>query len=823
MKQPEDKKFTIAEILTNFSQRQAQVQQQKMLKEQLKNALMQNQASALGQFVPGMESQMQQPMNPEDMGFDEYYQEAKRGGIKLDPRKKGTFKAQATRMGMSVQQAASHILANKEKYSPAMVKKANFARNFAKEEGGEMMQYEPGGDWPPLKRSAVYVNPAYMNNFTGGVNTTESYFANSPVDIYKQDPAFVIGAQIPLSKRRYPDREGGQGWLMDSYIGMPYSQMIGENAKFLPSAGVNFDYETKPTDNGALSFTRPNANIGLEYNPTDGLSFSGTAGPRIPLTPYGNKRVKPGYAVGHWDIYAGVRGGVGPTGGNPGATVYGSRIEGQYMPKRRSFLNKVLGDDTYIYGKAGFQLDPVKGKMSQEETDDQWIGGDGRTIITQDQEPGTKWGLTGYANVGLKKNLDDIEWKKKKSNAKIKEIEDREKEAEREREEDAAWEEDIKKIKPLIPKKKCPEGQMRYCDSCPCEDIIEKVHHPRWLKEGGMIKRADGSYSQRGLWDNIRANRGSGKEPTKEMLEQERRIKRKYFDGGMTADCDPGFEWSNEYQTCVPIVTENYSKDFLTDWYTRRNQVVNDPNFSTLPQSQQHANWLNKYLPLINERMQTSNVRFEYPDVIDGDPDNRGTYQEETSTEGPVIQISKTGRQNPYEHATTQLHEYTTDSTEGLPEKFGVVQERFVKENIKPYEEILETSVDAERLKTDEDLEETMYNNYMYASGQTPEGKGNVHSYLMNWRKAFNMDPTKVYSEDEISDMVQQAEKSGMLTKGSPNYNDDMYVLYRLAKDNKSLANLFNLMAKNPTPSRTNDDITYAKYGGNFGYMPNFF
>lgn len=40
-----------------------------------------------------------------------------------------------------------------------------------------------------------------------------------------------------------------------------------------------------------------------------------------------------------------------------------------------------------------------------------------------------------------------------------------------------------------------------------------------------MIKRADGSYSQRGLWDNIRANKGSGKEPTKEMLKQERKIK----------------------------------------------------------------------------------------------------------------------------------------------------------------------------------------------------------------------------------------------------------------------------------------------------------
>ena len=41
-----------------------------------------------------------------------------------------------------------------------------------------------------------------------------------------------------------------------------------------------------------------------------------------------------------------------------------------------------------------------------------------------------------------------------------------------------------------------------------------------------LIKRADGSYSKRGLWDNIRANKGSGKKPTKEMLKQEAKIKR---------------------------------------------------------------------------------------------------------------------------------------------------------------------------------------------------------------------------------------------------------------------------------------------------------
>lgn len=45
------------------------------------------------------------------------------------------------------------------------------------------------------------------------------------------------------------------------------------------------------------------------------------------------------------------------------------------------------------------------------------------------------------------------------------------------------------------------------------------------FKKKPMIKRADGSYSQRGLYDNIRANKGSGKKPTPEMLKQEKKIK----------------------------------------------------------------------------------------------------------------------------------------------------------------------------------------------------------------------------------------------------------------------------------------------------------
>ena len=54
------------------------------------------------------------------------------------------------------------------------------------------------------------------------------------------------------------------------------------------------------------------------------------------------------------------------------------------------------------------------------------------------------------------------------------------------------------------------------------------------LKAGGMIKRADGSYSKRGLWDNLRSkaaqNKKTGakpKSPTKAMLTQDKKIKAK--------------------------------------------------------------------------------------------------------------------------------------------------------------------------------------------------------------------------------------------------------------------------------------------------------
>jgi hypothetical protein len=114
--------------------------------------------------------------------------------------------------------------------------------------------------------------------------------------------------------------------------------------------------------------------------------------------------------------------------------------------------------------------------------------------------------------------------------------------------------------------------------------------------KGGLIKRADGSYSRRGLWDNIRANRGSGKKPTKEMLKQERKIKAKYQEGGMSSEVpnsgttivyrkdDPrliDYNWhSNSYMSAVDF--PSLSKNLNAKNIKYSDNLMSDPNYHEL-------------------------------------------------------------------------------------------------------------------------------------------------------------------------------------------------------------------------------------------------
>lgn len=68
------------------------------------------------------------------------------GGIHIKKSHRGLFTKEAKEHGMGVQEFASHVLANKDKYSPEVVKRANFARNATKFALGGDMQTN-GSDW----------------------------------------------------------------------------------------------------------------------------------------------------------------------------------------------------------------------------------------------------------------------------------------------------------------------------------------------------------------------------------------------------------------------------------------------------------------------------------------------------------------------------------------------------------------------------------------------------------------------------------------------------------------------------------------------------
>lgn len=126
------------------------------------------------------------------------------GSIHIAPSKKGTFTAEATKHGKSVQAFASQVLAHKENYSPVMIKKANFARNAAhwhKYGGDEDITEDViynGGTLPEITISPTYEDKAALQAVRSNIpdkNTRnfllqllDTYNTDTPVEKIYPDP-----------------------------------------------------------------------------------------------------------------------------------------------------------------------------------------------------------------------------------------------------------------------------------------------------------------------------------------------------------------------------------------------------------------------------------------------------------------------------------------------------------------------------------------------------------------------------------------------------------------------------------------------------------
>ena len=92
-----------------------------------------NQASKVANntAIDNYDFQVDEVMQDNARNAMKYAYAAEGGPINIKKKNRGKFTESANRAGMGVQEYARHILANKDKYSSTLVKRANFARNAA--------------------------------------------------------------------------------------------------------------------------------------------------------------------------------------------------------------------------------------------------------------------------------------------------------------------------------------------------------------------------------------------------------------------------------------------------------------------------------------------------------------------------------------------------------------------------------------------------------------------------------------------------------------------------------------------------------------------
>ena len=139
--------------------------------------------SAYNKFIGSTGQELPKTIN---LIFGDNKTEKKAGGIYIKPSKRGTFTAAAKKRGMGVQEFANKVLANKEDYSPAMVKKANFARNasrWKKKFGGNMI-YTINGN---VKNGLMSIRPKAELGKEKKINSTTKIGADGLIYTWGPD------------------------------------------------------------------------------------------------------------------------------------------------------------------------------------------------------------------------------------------------------------------------------------------------------------------------------------------------------------------------------------------------------------------------------------------------------------------------------------------------------------------------------------------------------------------------------------------------------------------------------------------------------------
>jgi hypothetical protein len=245
---------------------------------------------------------------------------AKGGSINIKPSKRGTFTAAATKHNKSVQGFASQVLSNKENYSPAMVKKANFARNASKWRKGEdgLQVYQNGGGINPIQ---PYV--------TGGFDPNEVLQqAYSP----QYNTVNYTNPEINTNNNNYkPNLNPTSTGMLGSLLPVGYNLIQGASQPDL-------------LDNNAFQNPYANEAMNLISNRTYNIQPELEANRLAEATYYRNLREN---APSQGQLLGGIQAGqVATQRANANAYARQQNVNNQYRADQAQFINQIGNQDT---------------------------------------------------------------------------------------------------------------------------------------------------------------------------------------------------------------------------------------------------------------------------------------------------------------------------------------------------------------------------------------------------------------------------------------------------------------------------------------------
>jgi hypothetical protein len=235
-----------------------------------------------------------------------------------------------------------------------------------------------------------------------------------------------------------------------------------------------------------------------------------------------------------------------------------------------------------------------------------------------------------------------------------------------------------------------------------------------------------------------------------------------------------------------PVIPgEQAIRDFYTNWYSKRTLPFEEIG------NKQYEKTMKSILPAYNPEstllaeINAEKVPYEVLPNMEEGATGALVYNKKGLPE--KIELSESIMNNPKELNATMTHEERTRIMAPYADKVLPAEQNIIQPSIKTFKEGWGNVKDPESRMAAEAT-------YDYITNPQED---NIQSMLFEIRQQKNLQPNQIITDEDIQNWKLEAEKNGELDKNNPNFNNALYSLFKVSKDNTSMKNLFNYIASN--------------------------